>query len=138
MVDHYEALCVEPNASFEEIEEAFETQLAACRAKRQRSGDVYQAIAVLGDPVLRVAYDLKRSGSAVSCKLACAKDSTVGTVSDAIAEIDVADVVKQAREAGLKGVVLLCGATARAGDVTAALCRRLQVAAANYLNESRG
>jgi len=138
MTDYYTALCVEPNASVEEIEAAYQEQLAARRAKRQKNADLHQAIAVLGDPVLRTAYDLKRRGSAVSGKLVAAKDTAVDSISDVIAEIDVAEVAKQASEVGLKGVVLLSGAVARIGEATTVLSRRVQVGAARRLNRMGG
>lgn len=132
-IDHYRTLGLEPGASAEEIKSAYESVLANRKARRQKNGDVHQAIAVLGDPTLRAAYDLKRHGSAVSDKLLSAKDAAVGTVADVIAEVDMAEVMRQAREVGLKGVVVLSGASARTAELTMIVSRKVQVAAARRL-----
>jgi len=127
--DHYAALGVEPGATVQEIETAYEEQLELRRAKRKKNGDLHQAIAVLGDPMLRRTYDLKRTGTALSLRLSDTKDAAA----DVIADIDVVEVARQTRQTALKGIVLVSGVTAKVGDMTALVSRKVQVAAARRL-----
>lgn len=135
-IDHYRTLGVDHDASADEIEAAYESVLASRKARRQKNGDVHQAIAVLGDPTLRRAYDLKRHGAAVSDRLVSVKDAAMGTVADVVAEVDVAELARQARDVGLKSVVLISGVSARAAELTMIMSRKVQVAASRQLDHA--
>jgi len=137
MTDHYEVLGVEQNARQEEIQVAFDELLASRRSRRQKTSDLHAAIAIIGDPTMRKAYDLSRFGIATSDRLVHAKAVTIGFAKDAIPDVDVREVAAQAREVLLKVTVLGSGAIAKVADVTGSLSRAIQVAASKQLEKKQ-
>lgn len=129
-VNHYEVLGVEPGAKAEEIEAAFERQVAARKEKRQRTADVYAAYAVLSEPALKAMYDMTRLSRATNERLAVAKD----VVTDALPDVDWSEVRQQAWQTSLKVAVLVSGLTAKAADTAGQVSRRVQRAAASRID----
>ena len=133
MEDQYQVLGLEQGARQEEVQAAFDELLAARKARRGKTSDLHVACAVLSDPVLRRAHDLARMGISAGGKLSKTKDAALGFAADAIPDIDVAEVVAQIRELGLKLTVVGCGALAKGADVTARASRAVQSAARRRL-----
>lgn len=133
MQDHYQVLSVDPKASSEEVKAAFDQALASRRARRQKTSDVHVALAVLGDPTLRRAYDLARAGEAVTDKLVYAKAVTIDAARDSIPDVHWGEVRRHAWQTLLRTTVLVTGATARAADVTGSVSRGLQHQAAKRI-----
>ncbi|NTU70461.1 MAG: hypothetical protein HGB10_01350 [Coriobacteriia bacterium] len=133
MTDHFKTLGLEPGAKRVEIEAAFEEQLAARKARRRRTSDLHAAFAVLSDPTLRRAYELARFGEAASIRVADAKAVTIGRAREVVAQVDVQEIVHDARRLGLKSLVFVSRCTARVADVTADVSRSIQVAASRAL-----
>lgn len=133
MQDHYLVIGVEPKATPEEIESAFQSALETRRAKRQRTSDVHVAHAVLSDAALRRAYDAARIGVALAEKVNDVKATTIhaaSQASDMIPDVDLKEVAAEARQVGLKVTVVAAGAIAKGAEVTAAMSRRIQSIAA--------
>lgn len=131
--NHYSVLSVSPSATKEEVKAAFEEVLAARRAKRASTFDVHAAYAVLGDPMLRRAYDMARLGRATSERVSQTTAQAAELAKDVLPEVNWAEVRQNAWVTGLKATVLISGATARAADITGAVSRRLQLVAARRL-----
>lgn len=134
MTDHYEVLGVEPTASGVEIQAAFDELLTARRAKRRRTSDLHAAIAVLGDPTLRRAFDLARLGEAAGSKLVHAKAVTLEFARENVPDVDLREVQRHAWQTFLRTAVLVTGVSARVSDVTGSVSRRLQVEAAKRID----
>lgn len=132
MTDHYKVLCVDPGAKQEEVQIAFDELLAARRARRQKVGDVYAAMAVVGDPTLRKAYDLARFGEAAGDKLVGVRTAAV----EVIQEIDIRELLAQTREVALKVTVVGSGAVAKAAEFTAKASRGVQLVASRRLERT--
>lgn len=126
----YEVLGVDSRAHQEEVEAAFNEAVEARRASRRSVADLHAAFAVIGDPTLRRTYDVVQLGHAANERLAVAKDA----VTEALPDVDWAEVRQQAVQVGLKTTVLITGLTARAADATARVSRRVQVEAAKRID----
>lgn len=137
MTDHYEQLGVLSGAKTEEIEAAFQQLLVTRRAKRQRTSDLHVAHAVLSDRSLRRAYDLARFGIATSDRFIHTKAVTVKFAKDHIPDIDVLELMAQAREVALKAAILGSGAVARTAEMTSTVSRAVQLAASRRLSKTR-
>ncbi len=129
-VDHYEVLGLEPGAKAEEIEAAFEQQVAVRREKRQRTADVYAAYAVLSEPALKAMYDMTRLGRATNEKLVVAKE----VVAEAMPDVDWGEVRQQTWQTTPKVTVLVSGLAAKAADATGRFSRRVQAGAAKRID----
>jgi len=133
MTDHYKSLGLEPGAKQDEIQAAFEKELASRKARRQRTSDLHAAHAVLADPALRRAYDAVRIGHEAGARLVQAKDSAIDFAKDVAPDVDWAEVGRSAWQTGLKATVLVAGVTAKLSDGTGRVSRRLQAAARGAL-----
>lgn len=116
------------------MDAAFDQVIAARRAKRQKTSDVHVAHAVLSDEGLRRTYDLALRGVAAGERIVGAKDAVVEVVSEAIPDVDWAEVRRSTIKATLQTTVLVAGLAAKASDVTGSVSRRIQSAAAKRLS----
>ena len=136
MTDFYSVLGVQPSATAEEIVSASEELLGVRKARRQRTGDIHAAVAVLGDPTLRRAFDVARFGQATGARLVRTKDTAVvvaGQVVEMVPDIDLQELARSTWQAALRAVVLTTGATAKVADVTAFVSRKVQSEAAKRI-----
>ncbi len=133
MANHFDVLGISPTAKQEEIQVAFDQLLAARRAKRQRTGDLYQAISVVGDPVLRKAYTAVLLTESAGDKLVHARAVTLEFARDNLPDVDLKEVSRHAWQTFLRTTVLVTGATAKASEVTGAVSRRVQQEAARRI-----
>ncbi|HEY3317202.1 MAG TPA: hypothetical protein VGK50_02095 [Coriobacteriia bacterium] len=129
MTDHYRVLGLDKGASQDDIAIAFEELLAARRSKRQKTSDLHAALAVIGDPTLRRAYDLACFGKAASDTIVQAAVQARELVPD----VSVQELVHETWQLTLKAVMLTSGATARVANITAVLSRKLHDAAGRRL-----
>ncbi|MDZ4180086.1 MAG: hypothetical protein U1E29_12780 [Coriobacteriia bacterium] len=129
MTNHFEVLGLAPGAKQEEVSTAFEELLANRRARRQKTGDLHAAIAVLSDPTLRRAHEIALFGDAAGDKLVVVKNAAV----EVIQEIDIRELLAQVREVALKVTVVGSGAVAKVAESQARGSRALQRAAARRL-----
>jgi len=135
MANHFEVLGIEPTAKQEEIIAAFDELLAARRAKRQKTSDLQQAIAVVGDPVLRKAYTAMLVTGSAGDKLVHAKAVTIEFAKEAMPEVDLNEVRRHAWQTLLRTTVLVTGMTAKASEVTSAVSRQIQQEAAKRITQ---
>lgn len=133
MTDHYSALGVEPGATQDEVSQAFERELATRKARRAKTSDLHSAIAVLGDPALRRAYDLARLGESASQKLVHAKAVTLEFARENVPDVDLQEVRRHAWQTCLRATVVTTGVTARVADVAGAVSRSIQAAASRRI-----
>jgi curved DNA-binding protein CbpA len=126
MTDHYEVLGVERTASDLEIQAAFDERLTAAKAKRRRTSDLHAAIAVLGDPTLRKAFDLARLGEAAGSKLVHAKAVTLEFARENVPDVDLREVRRHGWQTVLRGTVVATGVTARVADFAGSVSRSIQ------------
>lgn len=135
-MNYYETLGIEPGAKQDQIQAAFDEQLAVRKARRGRTSDLHAAFAVLADPTLRKAYDLARLGSAAGEKLVGAKDGVARVASHlgaAVSEIDIQEVAHDAWRTTLKAVVVTSVVTEKVAEATARVSRKVRVAAKDAL-----
>lgn len=134
MVDHYVVLGVSPQAKQEEVQAAFDELLVVRKARRQKTSDLHAAMAVLGEPTLRRAYDLARIGQSTKGKLVHATVVTSEFARDNIPEIDIRELLSQTREVALKLTVVGSGTLARVAEFTAKTSRTVQLVASRRLD----
>lgn len=127
---YFEVLGVGRQASQSEVDAAYEAIVYARKRQRRSTADVVAAHSVLSDPVLRRAHELSIFGHEAGEKL----EAAVEAVQDRLPDIDWAEVRREAWQTTLKTTVLVSGATAKAADLTAGACRRLQSEAAKRLS----
>jgi len=128
-VDHYSVLGIDRHARQEEVQAAFDEVLAARRARRSKTGDVFAAFAILSQPTLRVAYDAVLFGRSASEKLSDVRD----VASEVLPDVHWGEVARGAVQVGLKSTVLVSGGMAKVADVVGSLSRRVQVEAAKRI-----
>lgn len=129
MTDYYKVLGVQPSATAEEIVSASEELLGVRKARRQRTGDIHAAVAVLGDPTLRRAFDVARFGAATGARLVSTKEAAVvvaGQVVEMVPDVDFQELTRSTWQAALRAVVFTSGMAAKVADVTASVSRRVQ------------
>lgn len=126
--NHYEALGLAPGANGAEVRSAFDEMLAARRAKRQRTSELHAAIAVLGDPVLRAAYDASLMGRGAFAKAAGLSDevaTAVGDMKTRAGEVDYAALGGQVWQLTLRVVVLASDSTVAVASLTSRVSKRV-------------
>lgn len=133
MTDHYWALGLEPSATQDEVSQAFERELAARKARRARTSDLHSAMAVLGDPALRRAYDLARLGESASQKLVHARAVALESARENAPDVDLREVRRHAWQTCLRATVVTTGVTARVADITGAVSRSIQASASRRI-----
>jgi len=131
MTDHYQTLGVDRKAEQHEIATAAEELLAVRKAKRQRTADVHAALAVLGDPSMRKAYDLVVTGKIVGEKAGV----VIEQVRDAVPDVDLRQLSCEAKQLSLKVIVLLSRMAGRTAESVCSISRWTETAACAALKK---
>lgn len=135
MANHFDVLGISPTAKQEEIQVAFDQLLATRRAKRQKTSDLYQAISVVGDPVLRKAYTAVLLTESAGDKIVRARRVTLEFARENTPDVDLKEVSRHAWQTFLRTAVLVTRVTARVSEVTGSVSRQLQHEAAKRITQ---